>query len=577
MTTRDYIKKRNEGDKNMRKFKFVIVIAAVALALIYFNHERVNFTYFMANLLYEEANVGVTGGNIVFSKKSGFYEEEFDLSIWAPSAEIYYTLDGSEPTKESYRYEQPIRIFDASQNENTNSMRTDFSAYFLEEDSRYKIPDYLIDKCTVLKVAYYDDGQRSKTEERTYFVDYGEKSGYNDVSIISVTAEPESLFDPTVGIYVLGDTFEKYTQRVDYEKEQEYSWEANYKNSGREWEREAHIEVFNQNKQLVLSQQVGLRIQGGVSRAYYPKSLNIYARDEYGSNQMKYDFFGTGYYPQRVTLASGGNDYIGKIRDRIGAELTSNYNFCTMHYVPYVVFLNGEYWGFYYLTEKYDEHYIEHYYDIDKDNVIIVKQYELEAGMLEDYALYEEMRSFIEKADMTIDENYEKACTMIDMESFIDYYAAEIYMARNGDWPEANYALWRSRKVSPKAYEDGKWRWMLFDVNTSALHSDLEEHDTLAYVLEECRMFRNLSKNEKFKNDFANKLREMRDVVFTLEQVESKLGEYELLMSGPMENHMQRFFGNNNEKFFIESREVWAFACLRGEYIEDMLERNGFD
>ena len=114
MTTRDYIKKRNEGDKNMRKFKFVIVIAAVALALIYFNHERVNFTYFMANLLYEEANAGVTGGNIVFSKKSGFYEEEFDLSIWAPSAEIYYTMDGSEPTKESYRYEQPIRIFDAS-------------------------------------------------------------------------------------------------------------------------------------------------------------------------------------------------------------------------------------------------------------------------------------------------------------------------------------------------------------------------------------------------------------------------------------------------------------------------------
>ena len=39
------------------------------------------------------------------------------------------------------------------------------------------------------------------------------------------------------------------------------------------------------------------------------------------------------------------------------------------------------------------------------------------------------MRSFIEKSDMTVECNYEKACEMIDMESFINYYAAEIYMA----------------------------------------------------------------------------------------------------------------------------------------------------
>ena len=321
---------------------------------------------------------------------------------------------------------------------------------------------------------------------------------------------------------------------------------------------------------------VGLRIQGGVSRAFYPKSLNLYARDEYGSNQMRYDFFGTGYYPQRVTLSAGGNDYIGKMRDRIGAELTENQNFCTMSYVPYVLFLNGEYWGFYYMTEKYDEHYIEHYYNIDKDNVVLIKQNSLEAGMPEDYEFYEEMVQFIESADMTIGENYEKACSMIDMGSFIDYYAAEIYMARNADWPNANFALWRSSKVSQKPYEDGKWRWMLFDVNTSALHSDLEEHDTLAYVLEECPLFANLSENNNFRNEFADRLREMRDEVFVLEKVESKLAEYEALMGEPMENHMQRFFGSNNERYFVESRQIWAFACLRGAQIEGMLERNGF-
>ena len=68
----------------------------------------------------------------------------------------------------------------------------------------------------------------------------------------------------------------------------------------------------------------------------------------------------------------------------------------------------------------------------------------------------------------------------------------------------------------------------------------------------------------------------MRDNVFLLEKVEEKLGVYEALMGEPMEVHMQRFFGENNEKYFVESREIWAFACLRGEQIESMLENNGF-
>ena len=561
----------------MNTKKKIIAIATILLfTVICLISSGFNFKYMLAEAVYRNENS--VNSKIFISKKSGFYDEEFYLNIYAPSDEIYYTLDGSEPTKKSSRYEESLLIYDASKNENTNSMRTDFSALFFKSNTEYVVPDYLIDKCTILKVAYYDqNGQRSKTEERVYFIGYGDKSGYSDVNIISITADPRDLFSSDRGIYVLGDSFEEYKNTTDYEQIQEYLWGANYKHSGREWERNAHIQVFNAERELVLSQNVGLRIQGGVSRAFYPKSLNLYARDVYGSNQMQYDFFGTGYYPQRVTLSSGGNDYYGKIRDRIGAELTEACNFSTMNYIPYVLFLNGEYWGFYYLTEKYDENYIEHYYNIDKDNVVIIKQRSLEAGKPEDYEFYEEMVEFIESADMTVDENYEKACSMIDVESFIDYYAAEIYMARNADWPSANFALWRSGKTSQKPYEDGKWRWMLFDVNTSALHSDLEEHDTLAYVIEECSLFANLSENENFRNAFANKLREMRDNYFTLEKVEAKLGAYELLMRDPMENHFQRFFGRDNERFLHESRQVWAFACLRGEHIEDMLERNGFD
>ena len=534
----------------MRIKNWKILIAVITFFMIVtvcLSSSGFHLKHMVSEIMYRKENS--VDSKVIFSKRSGFYDEDFYLTISAPTDEIYYTLDGSEPTKESYRYEEPLLIYDASLNENTNSMRTDFSGNFLRQSKMYEVPDFLIDKCTVLKVAYYDkNGQRSDTEERTYFVGFQEKSGYQDVNIISITAEPEDFFSDEKGIYVLGDTFEKYIARVDYKQYEDYSWEANYKNSGREWERNAHIEVFNKSNDLVLSQSVGIRIQGGVSRAYYPKSLNIYARDEYGSNQMQYDFFGTGYYPQRVTLSSGGNDFYGKVRDRLGAELTKDCNFCTMNYIPYVLFLNGEYWGFYYLTEKYDENYIKHYYNIAKENVVMIKQRGLEAGTPEDYELYENMMEFIESTDMSDDANYKKACEIIDVESFIDYYAAEIYMARNGDWPSANFALWRSSKVSQRPYEDGKWRWMLFDVNTSALHSDLTEHDTLGYVMEECSLFYSLSQNETFKMMFADKLREMRDTILSFATVEAKLAEYEQLMGEPMEKHLQRFFGIKNER-----------------------------
>ena len=248
--------------------------------------------------------------NIIFSKQSGFYEEEFQLKIYAPSDEIYYTLDGSEPNRESLRYDAPILIDDATKNENVYSLRTDVCGSFIAGDTLYTIPDYLVDKCTVIKVAYYDEtGNLSAAETRNYFVNYDEKAGYENISIISVTTDSENLFSDDKGIYVLGDSFKEYCEENDLSTKSYYRWGANFLNRGREWERNVNIQVFDENKELVLSQNVGMRIQGGVSRGLLPKSLNFYARDEYGDNRMKYDFFDTGYYPQRVTLSGGGNDY----------------------------------------------------------------------------------------------------------------------------------------------------------------------------------------------------------------------------------------------------------------------------
>ena len=558
----------------MNKQKYILVLLSVLL-LIGVGTAACGFDweYFYGSFVY--GSNSQANSKIIFSKETGFYEDEFYLRIYAPSDEIFYTLDGSDPSAGSLKYEEPILIQDASFNENKYSMRTDLSAGFVAKEDEYAAPDYLIDKCTVLKVAYYDEnGVRSAVEERVYFVDFEEKAGYEDVNIISITSNPENLFSEDQGIYVLGDTYKNAIDGVNKEETDWCLWPANYTNGGRYWEREANVTVFDETGTRVLFQKAGIRIQGGASRGLNPKSFNIYARDEYGDNRFRYDFWGTGYYPKRMTLSAGGNDNRGKMIDRLGSELTAECNFATMHYEPYVLFLNGEYWGFYYLTEKYDDHYIEQVYGVDDDNVIMIKAGEIEVGEPEDLNVYLEMCNFMETADMTIDDNYRYACELMDMQSLIDYFAAEIYMARLIDWPTSNYALWRSKGTGNQYYEDGKWRWMLFDLNTASMHEDSVEHDTLARVIRKSPMFKNLWTNETFRDDFSARILEMSETIFEESLIVGKVDEYVKFMFEPVRKHHERFFGRTFEGKYPTAESIKNFALFRAEYIPDMLAAN---
>lgn len=525
-------------------------------------------------------------GQVFFSMESGFYEDAFELEMISELGDIYYTLDGTLPDKNSTKYETPLLITDATDNDNIYSMREDVSTGFDKEDIEkissdfppgYQTPKYKIDKATIVRAISYDDiGNSSDVKTAVYFVNFSDKIGYEGMKMLSIVTDPINLFDSETGIYVTGKTYDEYVK--EYRGSDEYYWreefwtlwKANYRNRGIEWEREAECFFFDESGQLLLKQECGIRIHGGSSRAYNPKSLNLYARKEYdGKEHFAYDFWGNGYYASEMTLFQGGNDTDTKVKDYLVSARCKNLNISTMNYEPYVLFLNGEYWGVYWLNEKFDADYFSYYYDINKDNVIVIKEGVLEEGEEEDFRYYSKMVDYCSKSDLTIAENYEKVCEMIDMNSYIDYYAVMLYVARNSDWPMGNYAMWRVKKTEAGSYGDGKWRWAVFDLNSAGFIVDF---NSIEYVMDNDEMFKNMMTNDTFRKQLISKIEEIADTVFNYQDINKELEEYMDYMEEPMRKNNERFFGDNSlTDFYGEIEKIKFFFAGRKKYLYSIL------
>jgi len=534
----------------------------------------------------EENKLLENKGEVFFSAEPGFYEEPFELEMTVKSGTIYYTLDGTVPDKTSMKYEGPILITDASDQENVYSMRTDVSTGFDKEEIEkissdypgYQAPDYKIDKATVVRAVSCDElGNYSDVKTATYFVGFADKPGYEGMKILSVVTDPSNLFDYETGIYVTGKSYDEYVDKYrgsgEYYWREEFwgFWYANYRNRGIKWERKAECQFFDETGEPVLSQECGIRIHGGVSRGYNPKSLNIYARKEYDGNKtLQADLFGTGYYASAATLFQGGNDVRTKAKDYVVSAAVKDFHVATMSYEPYVLFLNGEYWGVYWLNEKYNAEYFSYYYGVDKDNVIMVKSGALEEGEEDSLKYYSKMYEFCSQSDVTREENYEKVCELIDIDSYIDYYAIMLYIGRSGDWPWLNYGLWRVEKTENSPYGDGKWRWIIFDLNSPGFSVDL---DSIKYVMDHDEMFKNMMTNDTFRAQLIHRIEELADTVLEAEQMNDILIEYQSFMAEPMKKHDKRFFGDDSLTCFNEEMEkLKVFFAERKEYLLPLLD-----
>lgn len=554
-------------------------------------------------------NKAPEGSNAVaqpeFSAESGFYNSSFSLTISAPAGTaVYYTTDGSDPTTESEKYTSPITVEDMTSTPNVLSARTDISTGDVDA------PNKNVDKAAIIRAVAVDaDGNISTPVTKTYFIGSTNKPYYTDMKVISLVTDPDNLFDYDKGIYCLGRVYDEENNNSGggwggwggfggWGMVNPWEMAANYTQKGREWEREASFEMFD-GGQLVMSQTVGIRIKGAASRMHTQKSFNIYARPEYGKAELEYDFFeGTAVKEKNgkaitkfdsVTIRNGGNDNgYAYFRDCIDQQLVTDRDFATQATSECILFIDGEFWGIYQFTEKVSEDYLTSHFGVEKNTVALIKNNELEEGEQQDLDDWNSLVEYCASADMTSDSNYARFEQEVDVQSYIDYYCAQIYWS-NSDWPQNNFSVWRTNSAdTSNKYADGKWRMFLFDTESSTglynSQNNSAHSDPFSRIRQntdnDSRMFISLLKNEKFRKQFELTFMDMANYNFMPEKAQALIEKYRGTYKQQILDTYERFFSKSlsghdgEERFNSEYSAISAFYADRFGSITNTLKNS---
>ena len=467
--------------------------------------------YFTTPTLGGENGSGYGGVTAVptLSLTPGIFDGPVEIALSAPAGEtIHYTLDCTTPTAASPVYTGPIKA----------------------------------DKNTVVRAVSIREGYlTNQTVSGTYLFT---ADGVNhSIPVATLVTDPDNLWSSATGIYAFGD---QYDPDLPYGKALETAQFYQSKKNEDAWERAASFAIFGDEGAQVFSQNVGIRIAGSFGRGRAQKGFNIFARDEYGANRMEYPFFDDLPYTEykSLVLRAGAQDQNnGKFRDELAAGLLSgsDVNFLYQTYRPYVLYLNGEYWGIYFLKEKRNRFFVaQHEGTADTVNMNIIRS--------EDTAIYgstkewRELMAYVRANGASSPQAYAYISERVDLDSFMDYMICEIYSANSDVWNIQYYKL-----------PGGKWKWIYYDFCWSfgstynADTRDRADHQTLSIrrlSSKPCSdLFNALLKNSDWQDAFCRRFAQLLNNIFAPEKVLSVIDELYAVTEPEIAREREKFNG----------------------------------
>jgi len=493
-----------------------------------------------------------------FSRQGGFYEDSFDLTLTcAGQYPIRYTVNGATPTASSTLYSQALHLDEALYSKsNIYTIHTAYDELFFAPES--------VQHCITIRAAAFDEaGTRvGPVATQSYFI-RSLGCDTHGLPVMALSADSLALFDYDTGILVPGVHFDTANPM----------WTGNFYESGIEWERPVNVEYYELSDNSGINQQAGLRTHGGTARRNLQKGMKLYAREEYGSKRFRHRFFDAipnESFKHLVLKPFYDQWFVTGIQDDIANHMARQLDVESLASRPIILYLNGEYWGVYYLKEKPDAHYLEDHlgHSDDEFNVIGNWYGEAEDGDGTDFIT---MMYWMKDTDFSDNDNYVSLCSKIDVDCFIDYYCLELFIGNN-DWPANNMRCYQWR--------DDRWRWIFFDGDDALLKKDFDVFynatttDDLGWPTDSWStlMFRKLLENESFKIRFVTRFNELMASEFRYTVTKGYFEEAAAAVRESIPDQANRFNAPKSLSYWEDKiRIIDGFLKNRADNMKDRL------
>lgn len=336
-----------------------------------------------------------------------------------------------------------------------------------------------------------------------------------------------------VSSYLIGADHSTPVLSVITDNRNLYGSEGIFDNWQFDWEKASYVEYFDNNKQLVFSQNSGIQIDGGAGGSrYHPQHSFRLELDDgvLGEDKVNYPIIPnrpdrTKY--NKIYLRNGSNQYLTfPHKEACQAELmaATTHNYYSA-WRPISVYINGFYFGLYECREKFDADYFKSLDGASSNSVDVLSQSYWYGGVLHTTegcsvdSFYSASASF--NALNQNDTNFwSLADHYFDMEYYCDYIIGESWMG-NADWPWNNIKIYRS---DASGY---RWRFCLIDMELAMEPNSWTDcyYDHIDYMINYdpsnpyVNIWQKGIQNDRFRYYFINRYADVMNTEYKFDRI----------------------------------------------------------
>ena len=292
-----------------------------------------------------------------------------------------------------------------------------------------------------------------------------------------------------------------------------------YYNKRKYYEIPANISYFEDGNSFNID--CGLKMKGWTSLENPKKSMGVSFRGCYGDDMLDYDIFGSDVTEFSSLSIRAGQDYpLAIIRNELFQELclemgdnvpTQNSKYC-------ILYLNGSYYGIYCLKEDFSKQYYASHKGVNKSDVTMLK-----SPVALSSAVYQEVFQFCRDNDMSLDENYDHICSVLDIDNVVDWFLIEGYTANSDVNGNMRYF---------KLNDGGKWQIAFYDLDwtfnyASNCFTNITDSNREVQV---SQLINRLLTNARFREQLLSRYSELVSTTLSNEHVLAKIDELQALL-----------------------------------------------